>query len=237
MAAPFLFPAPPPSGCKRFHYSGIYGIYTVYAFSPAIISIAYPHAQDPKMTRTGILLLTALFASMLCTRTVLAEDDAETIYKVQPGDVLTISVWKEPDLLQDVLIRPDGGMSFPLVGDTVAAGRSVEDIQQEVTTKLQKYIPEPVVTVSTKSLNGNMVYVIGKVTQPGSIVASRYLDIVQALSVAGGMTPYASANKIKVLRRQNGKLTAIPFKYGEIEKGENLQQNIVLQSGDVILVP
>ena len=100
-----------------------------------------------------------------------------------------------------------------------------------------KYIPDPVVTVSTQQLNGNKVYVIGKVTRPGEIVANRYMDVLQALSVAGGMTPYASANKIKVLRRENGELTAIPFRYGDIEKGEDLEQNIILQSGDVIMVP
>ena len=84
---------------------------------------------------------------------------------------------------------------------------------------------------------GNKIYVIGKVANPGEFVANRYMDIVQALSVAGGMTPYASANKIKILRRENGKMRAIPFRYGDIEKGENLEQNIILQSGDVVLVP
>jgi polysaccharide export outer membrane protein len=75
------------------------------------------------------------------------------------------------------------------------------------------------------------------VQRPGEFVANRYMDVVQALSVAGGMTPYAASNKIKVLRRENGQLSAIPFRYGEIEKGENLEQNIILQSGDVVLVP
>ena len=78
---------------------------------------------------------------------------------------------------------------------------------------------------------------MGRVQQPGEFVANRYMDVEQALSVAGGMTPYAAGNKIKVLRRENGELTAIPFRYGDIEKGENLEQNIILQSGDVVLVP
>ena len=73
--------------------------------------------------------------------------------------------------------------------------------------------------------------------RPGEVLANRNMDVVQALSIAGGMTPYAAANKIKILRSQNGKLSAIPFRYGEIEKGENLQQNIILRSGDVVLVP
>jgi len=158
-------------------------------------------------------------------------------YKIQPGDVLEVSVWKEDDLLRQVLVRPDGGLSFPLVGNVEAAGKSVAELQELITERLTKYIPDPVVTVSIQQLNGNKVYVIGKVARPGEFIANRYMDVVQALSVAGGMTPYAADNKIKVLRRKNGKLTAIPFRYGDIEKGEDLEQNIMLQSGDVVLVP
>ena len=159
------------------------------------------------------------------------------IYRIQPGDVLEISVWKEESLLREVLVRPDGGLSFPLVGNIQAAGKSVEALQAEVAEHLTKYIPDPVVTVSIRQLSGNKVYVIGKVARPGEFVANRYMDVVQALSVAGGMTPYAASNKVKVLRRENGVLKSIPFRYGDIEKGEDLDQNIILQSGDVVLVP
>ena len=158
-------------------------------------------------------------------------------YRIQPGDVLEISVWKEESLLREVLVRPDGGLSFPLVGNIQAAGESVEALQAEVAEHLTKYIPDPVVTVSIRQLSGNKVYVIGKVARPGEFVANRYMDVVQALSVAGGMTPYAASNKVKVLRRENGVLKSIPFRYGDIEKGEDLDQNIILQSGDVVLVP
>jgi polysaccharide export outer membrane protein len=173
------------------------------------------------------------------TNPISAADDPMAIdaYLIQPGDVLEVSVWKEENMLKQVLVRPDGGLSFPLAGDVQASGKSVVELQSLITERLTKYIPDPVVTVSTQQLNGNKVYVIGKVARPGEFVASRYMDVVQALSVAGGMTPYAAANKIKILRRENGNLTAIPFRYGDIEKGEHLEQNIVLQSGDVILVP
>lgn len=165
------------------------------------------------------------------------EDAIMDAYKIQPGDVLEISVWKEESMLRQVLVRPDGGLSYPLVGEVQAAGKSVGKLQALITERLTKYIPDPVVTVSTQQLSGNKVYVVGRVQRPGEFVANRYMDIVQALSVAGGMTPYAATNKIKVLRRENGKLTAIPFRYGDIEKGKNLEQNIILQSGDVVLVP
>ncbi len=134
-------------------------------------------------------------------------------------------------------MRPDGGISFPLAGDLQAAGRSIAELQSLIIERLEKYIPDPLATVAVLKLDGNKVYVIGKVARPGEFIANRYLDVVQALSMAGGMTPYAAANKISILRRTNGKLTSIPFKYGDIEKGDNLQQNIILQSGDVVLVP
>jgi polysaccharide export outer membrane protein len=188
------------------------------------------------MTTTKALMLTVMLLLAQPIETVLAEEYDDS-YKIQPGDVLEVSVWKEESLLRQVLVRPDGGLSFPLVGDVQAAGKSVAELQTLMTERLTKYIPDPVVTVSTQQLNGNKVYVIGKVSRPGEFVANQYMDVVQALSVAGGMTPYASANKIKVLRRENGKLTAIPFRYGDIEKGEDLEQNIILQSGDVVLVP
>ncbi len=180
----------------------------------------------------GILLTTMM-------QPAVAEDSIthSNAYLIQPGDILEISVWKEPDLLKTVLVIPDGGLSFPLVGQTQAAGKSVAELQTLIAEELNKYIPDPVVTVAIRELSGNKVYVVGQVQRPGEFVANRYLDVVQALSMAGGMTPYAAANKIKVLRRENGELTAIPFRYGDIEKGEDLEQNIILQSGDVVLVP
>ena len=158
-------------------------------------------------------------------------------YGVQPGDILTISVWKEEDLKGDVLVRPDGGISFPLTGDISAKGRTVEQIRQEIVSKIQKYIPDPVVTVQVKQIVGNNIYVIGKVNKPGAFVLSQDINVMQALSIAGGTTTFASLNKILVLRREDGKQVAIPFRYGDVESGEHLDQNIELKSGDVVVVP
>jgi polysaccharide export outer membrane protein len=158
-------------------------------------------------------------------------------YLLQPGDVLAISVWKEDDLTNNVIVRPDGRITFPLVGETTAAGNSIEAVRQEITGKLKKYIPDPVVTVSIQKLSGNIVYVIGKVNRPGQFELLRDVDVMQALSMAGGTSTYAALNKIKILRRENGKLTATPFEYGEVEKGEHLEQNIILKAGDVVVVP
>lgn len=164
-------------------------------------------------------------------------DPTQAPYRVQPGDLLLVSVWKEEDLVREVLVRPDGGLSFPLVNDIAAAGLTIAELQAAISTRLARYIPDPVVTVSIRELLGNKIYVIGKVNRPGEFQAGTYVDVIQALSMAGGMTPYAAADKIKVLRREQGQLRAIPFDYTDIEKGRNLEQDILLKSRDIVLVP
>jgi polysaccharide biosynthesis/export protein len=191
------------------------------------------------MTNHPAVFLVTVFLLVLTLQTSWGAEGAPyaDTYRIQPGDVLDISVWEEEDLQKQVLVRPDGGMSFPLVGNIQAAGKSVAELQKLITERLKKYIPDAVVTVATLKLDGNTVYVIGKVAKPGEFQVNRYVDVVQALSMAGGMTPYASDNKISILRRENGKQRSIPFRYGDIEKGEDLEQNIILQSGDVVVVP
>jgi polysaccharide export outer membrane protein len=158
-------------------------------------------------------------------------------YIIQPGDQLTISVWKEKDLQADVTVRPDGGLNFPLIDDISASGKTVDQLRKEIAAKLAKYVPDPVVTVIVKQSFGYQIFVIGKVNKPGHFPAARKLDVMQALSMAGGPTPYASLNDIKILRRVNGKLTAIPFEYSQVEKGEKLEQDIILMGGDIVVVP
>jgi polysaccharide export outer membrane protein len=129
-------------------------------------------------------------------------------------------------------------MSFPLVGDFKAKGLSLEKIQEIIVERLSKYISDPVVSVSARQLMGHKIFVIGKVNKPDQFHVNRYVDVMQALSLAGGMTPFASVNNILILRRDdNGKEKAIKFRYGDVEDGDDLEQNIILQSGDVVVVP
>ncbi len=158
-------------------------------------------------------------------------------YKVLPGDMLQISVWGEENLQEEVLVRPDGAFSFPLCGDISARNRSVIELQEEITKRLSRYISDPVVTVSVTQVLGNKVYVIGQVTRPGVFVVNPQVDVLQALSMAGGTTPFASLNDIKILRRTGDRQQALRFRYNEVVKGRNLEQNVILQSGDVVVVP
>lgn len=166
--------------------------------------------------------------------------DAESIvagYKVLPGDLLHISVWKEENLQMEVLVLPDGAFSFPLAGEISTSNRSVLELQEEVTQRLRRYISDPVVTISVRQVLGNKVYVIGQVRNPGVFVVNPQVDVIQALSMAGGTTVFAELNDIKILRRTGDQQRAISFRYNDVAKGKNLEQNIILQSGDVVVVP
>lgn len=158
-------------------------------------------------------------------------------YTINAGDTLDVTVWKETDLTKTVIVRPDGKFSFPLAGEIVAVGRSVAQIQADIANRLKVYIPDPAVAVAVKSLDGCKIYVIGQVNKAGAFVMNPRINVLQALSLAGGMTPFASNNDIIVLRGSGGAGHVLPFHYGEVIKGRNLNQNVLLEAGDVVLVP
>jgi polysaccharide export outer membrane protein len=158
-------------------------------------------------------------------------------YRAGPEDVLEIAVWKEESLKKEVLVRPDGGISFPLVGEIQAAGKTTTELRQEITDKLKKLIRDPVVSVAVLKVSANRIYVIGRVNRPGEYTAGRYIDVLQALTMAGGLTPFASENDIKVVRKEQGKDVVLPFRYADVRNGQHLEQNVMLRNGDVVIVP
>lgn len=136
-------------------------------------------------------------------------------YRLQPGDLLQVVVWKETDLQTEVLIRPDGGISFPLAGDLPAAGLTTDELRKALEERVRKLIPDAVVTVSVKSPNGNQIFVIGKVNKPGDFPLLRPTDVMQALSLAGGTTPSpaptrsACCTAMDSVRPRSGSATAM----------------------------
>jgi polysaccharide biosynthesis/export protein len=158
-------------------------------------------------------------------------------YLLNSGDVLDISVWNEESLQKQVTVLPDGVITFPLAGEVVAKDKTVAEVEEELTKKLSEYLADPVVTVSVTNVEGNRVHILGKVLNPGSFVMNQPLDAMQALSLAGGLSPYAEENNIIVLRRDGTKQQVLPVKYAEIKKGKELKTNITLESGDVMIVP
>ncbi len=165
-------------------------------------------------------------------------DSSQLDYRLQPGDLVTISVWKEKDLETEALVRPDGGLSFPLVGDVEAAGHTLRQVRDVLAQRLKPYIPDPVVTVAIKEIGGDHVYVLGRVNRPGEYPFSQPIDVMQALSLAGGTTPFASLNRIMILHRDSrGEQHAVRFRYAEVAHGRDLSQNVLLKSGDTVVVP
>lgn len=162
---------------------------------------------------------------------------AEEPYRLNPGDILNISVWNEAALQQEVMVLPDGTISFPLVGILKVASKSPEQVQEEIKQKLSRLIPDPEVNLAVNAVVGNNIFIIGKVAQPGLFPMTRPTDVVQALSLAGGFTPYANTDNIQILRRTGKKQIVIKFDYTKIADGKALGTNILLQSGDTIVVP
>ena len=159
-------------------------------------------------------------------------------YRLHAGDTLDVAVWKETELQRPTLVvAPDGRFSFPLAGQIMAAGKTVAEVRRELETKLMKYIPEPVVTVGIVGVAGNTAYVIGQVNKPGAFVMNPALNVLQALSLAGGGNPYAKMDSIIVIRGSSGAQRVLPFRFSQVSAGKDLAQNVVLESGDVVLVP
>ena len=177
--------------------------------------------------------LIAIFVAIL-GGTPRAENET---YVINPGDVLAISVWKELDLTREVVVLPDGTISFPLAGQLEAAGLTLLELERDIEKRLDRFIPSPVVSASVVSASGNKFYVVGEVNNPGEYLITRPTDIMQAISLAGGLTPFASENRIKILRTADGGPKTFQFRYEEVEGGEALNTNIRLRSGDVVVVP
>jgi len=159
-------------------------------------------------------------------------------YRINSGDKLKINVWQEENLQAEVAVSPDGSISFPMVGVVQAAGKTINEFQNFLRERLEEYIPGPEVNVSLLSAEGNTVYVLGEVNRPGPYMMNQNLDVMQALSLAGGFTAFAARNDIRILRRDvEGHSSSIPFSYGDVEDGDDLDANILLQSGDTVIVP
>lgn len=189
--------------------------------------------------RLSYIFAAALFQSMPISYAEEAAKPQQTIvpgdYKVNSGDVLEISVWKEEGLTKDVLVRPDGGISFPLVGDLQVLGLTVDAITGLIIERLNAYLSEPVVTVAVKQSNQKF-YVMGKVNKPGDIHSLDRINVMQALSMAGGLSTFADQDDITVIHRSGNKSVSLNFDYAAVSRGEDLEQNILLEAGDVVVV-
>jgi len=161
----------------------------------------------------------------------------EAEYKIGAQDLLRIDVWKEEQLTRTVPVRPDGKVTLPLLNDVQAAGLTPMQLAGAISEGLKKYINNPQVTVTITEINSRRIYVTGEVARVGAFPLLPNMTVLQALSSSGGFTQFARIRNIYVLRVEDGKQVKHPFNYKEAVNGKNPEQNILLEPGDVIVVP
>ncbi|MBK4991685.1 polysaccharide biosynthesis/export family protein [Pseudomonas sp. S36] len=158
-------------------------------------------------------------------------------YLLSPGDVVMISVWQEDSLRQEATVLPDGSITFPLAGRIDVAGLDVTAVEKQVATKLEKFLPDPNVSVVVKSIAGNLVYVQGKVIKPGPVQMAGPTAVLQALSMSGGLDKFADESEIKVVRGSGASQRILPVRYKDLVSGRDMSTNFQLQAGDTLVVP
>jgi polysaccharide biosynthesis/export protein len=185
------------------------------------------------------ILFFAFFLLLVCmwSELVVAAETNPNIYRLHQGDSLSVSVWRQDALQKQVVVLPDGSITFPLVGWVEVAGLSAPEVEQLITTKLKAYIPDPVVTVVVAGIDGNRAYVMGKVIHPGSLIISGPITVLQAITIVGGFDKFADEGGIKVIRAKPGGQEVLHVDYSHIISGKDMSTNIQLQAGDTIVVP
>ena len=171
------------------------------------------------------------------------ESDVKTPVEMKPdyvvgeGDALHVDVWQEPEVSQNVVVRPDGKVSLPLVNEIKVSGMTPLEIQSLVAEKLKTFVNQPKVTVTVTEVHSRKAFITGEVAHPGEYPLNTQVTVLQLIAQAGGFTPFAKTESIMVLRVSDGKEQRLKFKYKEVLRGKNTDQNIALEPGDTVVVP
>jgi len=199
-------------------------------------------------TAIGVVVAAALLAAAGCagggggapagtSGTPVPPTAAAEDYRIGPEDVLQVTVWRNDNLSREVAVRPDGKISMPLINDVQAAGLTALELRNEIARRLKEYVTAPDVTVAVKEIKSLRVNVVGEVQRPGVLDLKRRVTVLEAISMAGGLTPFAKANDLVVIRKQpDGRTLRIGVKYKDLIRGDD-RQNILLQRDDTIYVP
>lgn len=158
-------------------------------------------------------------------------------YVVGPEDVLAVVFWREREMSADVLVRPDGRISLPLLNDVDVAGLTPDQVRERVTEGARRFVEEPNATVIVKQINSRKVYITGSVERPGPFPLLRPMSILQLISLAGGLKEFAKSGDITIIRTEGAQQTSYPFNYDDVKNRKNLTQNILLKPGDAVIVP
>jgi polysaccharide biosynthesis/export protein len=158
-------------------------------------------------------------------------------YVIGPDDQLSVVYWREKDMSADVVVRPDGLISLPLLNDVQASGLTPEQLRAAITKDATKFVEEPTVSVVVKAINSRKVFITGQVGKPGYYPIGGPTTVLQLIAIAGGVAEYADKNKISIIRKEGSKDVSFRFNYEDVIKGKNLAQNIELKPGDTVVVP
>lgn len=158
-------------------------------------------------------------------------------YVIGAEDVLNVVIWREKDLSAEVMVRPDGKVSLPLLNDIQAAGLTPEQFRQQVTAAVAKFVAEPAVSVIVRTINSRKVYIMGEVAKPGPYPLVGPVTVLQLIALSGGLTEFADAKGISVMRTENGQPKRLSFNYRDVSRGKKLEQNVLLRPGDTVIVP
>lgn len=158
-------------------------------------------------------------------------------YQLNPGDSVLVSVWREDALQKEVRVLPDGSVTVPLGGRVEVGGLGTQEVEKRIAAKLKDHFPDPVVTVVVTSIEGNRVYVLGKVPKPGPVVMAGQVTVLQALSMAGGLDKFADEGAIKIVRTVNGAQQISLVRYRDLISGSDMSTNLLLKAGDTLIVP
>lgn len=184
-------------------------------------------------------ILFSLFSLLMLAMSIPFAFSAEKLeaYQLRQGDSVLISVWREDALQRQVIVLPDGSVTFPLIGRVEVVGLSTPEVEQRFVAKLKEYFPEPIVSVVIIGIEGNRAYIAGKVVHPGSLIITGPITVLQAISIVGGIDKFADENGIKVIRAKFGGQDALAVNYKGIISGKDMSTNILLKAGDTVVVP
>ena len=191
------------------------------------------------MFKTIFCALFLLLTDVNAAHAVTADkpDNKPDVYLLRQGDKILISVWREETLQREVVVLPDGSVTFPLVGRVEVTGLSTPEVEQNITAKLKKYLSAPIVSVTIVGLEGHRAYVTGKVVHPGSLIINGPVTVLQAISIAGGFDKFADEGSIKLIREKPNKQEVLPVNYEAIISGKDVSTNVLLKAGDTVVVP
>lgn len=169
--------------------------------------------------------------------TGLVSGEALPDYRIGPGDALSVLFWRDKEMSADVVVRPDGRITLPVLHEIEVVGLTTEELRDKVTTLGRKYLTDPRVSIVVRQIRSRYVFITGKIARPGPYALYGPMTVLQLIAMAGGLQDYANKGNISVIRHENGQQLRLPFNYKQVSKGDALAQNITLRPGDTVVVP